>query len=64
MEWGCLWDQSAPRVSPETIFPLTPPSPRSYGVLELDGEKRLSGPGLPSQHPLSVMVSGGPWPGR
>ncbi|NXH82562.1 MZB1 protein, partial [Edolisoma coerulescens] len=36
----------------------------SYGVLELDGEKRLSGPGLPSQQPLSVMVSGGPWPSR
>ncbi|NXR25086.1 MZB1 protein, partial [Cinclus mexicanus] len=36
----------------------------SYGVLELDGEKRLSGPGLPSQHPLSVLVSGGPWPAR
>uniref|UniRef100_A0A8C5X9V1 Marginal zone B and B1 cell specific protein n=1 Tax=Malurus cyaneus samueli TaxID=2593467 RepID=A0A8C5X9V1_9PASS len=36
----------------------------SYGVLELDGEKRLSGPGLPSQQPLSVMVSGGLWPSR
>ncbi|NXP40573.1 MZB1 protein, partial [Leiothrix lutea] len=36
----------------------------SYGVLELDGEKRLSGPGLPRQQPLSVMVSGGPWPNR
>ncbi|NXA68816.1 MZB1 protein, partial [Mohoua ochrocephala] len=36
----------------------------SYGVLELDGEKRLSGPGLPRQQPLSVMVSGGPWPSR
>ncbi|NWW12684.1 MZB1 protein, partial [Oreocharis arfaki] len=36
----------------------------SYGVLELDGEKRLSGPGLPTQQPLSVMVSGGPWPNR
>ncbi|NWI42036.1 MZB1 protein, partial [Picathartes gymnocephalus] len=35
-----------------------------YGVLELDGEKRLSGPGLPRQQLLSVMVSGGPWPGR
>ncbi|NWH87112.1 MZB1 protein, partial [Aegithalos caudatus] len=35
-----------------------------YGVLELDGEKRLSGPGLPRQQPLSVLVSGGPWPGR
>ncbi|NXG04989.1 MZB1 protein, partial [Sakesphorus luctuosus] len=37
----------------------------SYGVHELDGEKRLTGPGLPGQQqPLSVMVSGGPWPGR
>ncbi|NXS31595.1 MZB1 protein, partial [Pomatostomus ruficeps] len=35
-----------------------------YGVLELDGEKRLSGPGLPRQQLLSVMVSGGPWPSR
>lgn len=50
-------------MSPGTILP-SPPSPRSYGVLELDGEKRLSGPGLPSQQSLSVMVSGGPWPGR
>ncbi|XP_075298380.1 marginal zone B- and B1-cell-specific protein isoform X2 [Opisthocomus hoazin] len=36
----------------------------SYGVQELDGEKRLSGPGLPRQEPMSVMVAGGPWPGR
>ncbi|NXB34504.1 MZB1 protein, partial [Eulacestoma nigropectus] len=36
----------------------------SYGVLQQDGEKRLSGPGLPRQQPLSVMVSGGPWPSR
>ncbi|NXO29015.1 MZB1 protein, partial [Cisticola juncidis] len=36
----------------------------SYGVLELDGEKRLSGPGLPGPQSLSVLVSGGPWPGR
>ncbi|KAM6322566.1 marginal zone B- and B1-cell-specific protein [Podargus strigoides] len=36
----------------------------SYGVQELDGEKRLAGPGLPSQESMSVMVSGGPWPGR
>ncbi|NXD29594.1 MZB1 protein, partial [Spelaeornis formosus] len=36
----------------------------SYGVQELDGEKRLSGPGLPGQQSLSVMVSGGPWPSR
>ncbi|NWW78836.1 MZB1 protein, partial [Climacteris rufus] len=35
-----------------------------YGVLELDGEKRLAGPGLPMEQPLSVMVSGGPWPSR
>ncbi|NXS52162.1 MZB1 protein, partial [Brachypteracias leptosomus] len=36
----------------------------SYGVQELDGEKRLAGPGLPRQEPMSVMVTGGPWPGR
>ncbi|NXS41153.1 MZB1 protein, partial [Balaeniceps rex] len=36
----------------------------SYGVQELDGEKRLAGPGLPRQEPMSVMVMGGPWPGR
>ncbi|XP_017685863.1 PREDICTED: marginal zone B- and B1-cell-specific protein [Lepidothrix coronata] len=37
---------------------------RGYGVQELDGQKRLAGPGLPSREPVSVMVSGGPWPGR
>ncbi|XP_033922980.1 marginal zone B- and B1-cell-specific protein [Melopsittacus undulatus] len=36
----------------------------SYGVQEVDGEKRLTGPGLPMQEPMSVMVTGGPWPGR
>ncbi|NXG75615.1 MZB1 protein, partial [Baryphthengus martii] len=36
----------------------------SYGVQELDGEKRLAGPGLPRQEPMTVMVTGGPWPGR
>ncbi|NXS72252.1 MZB1 protein, partial [Pandion haliaetus] len=36
----------------------------SYGVQELDGERRLAGPGLPRQEPMSVMVMGGPWPGR
>ncbi|NXV79915.1 MZB1 protein, partial [Atlantisia rogersi] len=36
----------------------------SYGVLELDGEKRLSGPGMLRQEPMSVMVTGGPWPTR
>ncbi|NWQ85820.1 MZB1 protein, partial [Burhinus bistriatus] len=36
----------------------------SYGVQELDGEKRLAGPGLPRQEPMSVMVMGGPWPAR
>ncbi|NXJ74953.1 MZB1 protein, partial [Trogon melanurus] len=36
----------------------------SYGVQELDGEKRLAGPGLLRQEPMSVMVTGGPWPGR
>ncbi|NXK48782.1 MZB1 protein, partial [Chauna torquata] len=35
-----------------------------YGVQELNGEKRLMGPGLPNQEPLSVAVTGGPWPGR
>ncbi|XP_009566633.2 marginal zone B- and B1-cell-specific protein [Cuculus canorus] len=36
----------------------------SYGVQELDGEKRLAGPGLPRQEPMTVMVTGGPWPSR
>ncbi|NXJ91112.1 MZB1 protein, partial [Corythaixoides concolor] len=36
----------------------------SYGVQELDGAKRLAGPGLPRQEPVSVTVLGGPWPGR
>ncbi|NXT51494.1 MZB1 protein, partial [Pluvianellus socialis] len=36
----------------------------SYGVQEVAGEKRLVGPGLLSQEPMSVMVMGGPWPGR
>ncbi|NXE53365.1 MZB1 protein, partial [Casuarius casuarius] len=37
---------------------------RGYGVLEVNGEKRLAGPGLASQEPMSVMMMGGPWPGR
>ncbi|XP_054024559.1 marginal zone B- and B1-cell-specific protein [Dryobates pubescens] len=36
----------------------------SYGVQELDGVKRLTGPGLLRQEPMSVMVTGGPWPRR
>ncbi|NWU91128.1 MZB1 protein, partial [Upupa epops] len=36
----------------------------SYGVQELNGVKRLTGPGLPKQELMSVMVMGGPWPGR
>lgn len=51
-------------VSPGTRVSPTPAFPRSYGVQELDGEKRLGGPGLPRQEPMSVMVTGGPWPGR
>uniref|UniRef100_A0A8B9CY32 Marginal zone B and B1 cell specific protein n=1 Tax=Anser brachyrhynchus TaxID=132585 RepID=A0A8B9CY32_9AVES len=35
-----------------------------YGVQELNGEKRLTGPGLQSQQPLSVTMTGGPWPSR
>uniref|UniRef100_A0A8B9ZYX1 Marginal zone B and B1 cell specific protein n=1 Tax=Anas zonorhyncha TaxID=75864 RepID=A0A8B9ZYX1_9AVES len=35
-----------------------------YGVQELKGEKRLTGPGLQSQQPLSVVMTGGPWPSR
>lgn len=38
--------------------------PHSYGVQELNGEKRLTGPGLRSQQPLSVAMTGGPWPSR
>ncbi|PKU30030.1 proline-rich basic protein 1 [Limosa lapponica baueri] len=36
----------------------------SYGVQELDGEKRLAGPGLLRQESMTVMVTGGPWPSR
>ncbi|NXP04410.1 MZB1 protein, partial [Thinocorus orbignyianus] len=36
----------------------------SYGMQEVDGKKRLAGPGLLRQEPMTVMVSGGPWPGR
>ncbi|NXG26019.1 MZB1 protein, partial [Grallaria varia] len=36
----------------------------SYGVHEVEGQTRLTGPGLPGQEPMSVMVSGGPWPAR
>ncbi|NXK25505.1 MZB1 protein, partial [Arenaria interpres] len=36
----------------------------SYGVQELDGEKRLAGPGLLRQQSMTVMVTGGPWPSR
>uniref|UniRef100_A0A669PQ15 Marginal zone B and B1 cell specific protein n=1 Tax=Phasianus colchicus TaxID=9054 RepID=A0A669PQ15_PHACC len=35
-----------------------------YGVQELSGERRLTGPGLPGQEAMSVAVMGGPWPGR
>ncbi|NXI99389.1 MZB1 protein, partial [Psophia crepitans] len=36
----------------------------SYGVHELDGKKQLAGPGLSMQESMTVMVMGGPWPGR
>ncbi|NWY03507.1 MZB1 protein, partial [Nothoprocta ornata] len=35
-----------------------------YGVMEVEGVKRLTGPGLPSQESVTVIMSGGPWPGR
>ncbi|NXC46337.1 MZB1 protein, partial [Penelope pileata] len=35
-----------------------------YGLQERSGEKRLTGPGLLGQEPMSVAVTGGPWPGR
>ncbi|XP_010224797.1 PREDICTED: marginal zone B- and B1-cell-specific protein, partial [Tinamus guttatus] len=35
-----------------------------YGVMEVEGVKRLAGPGLPNQESITVMMSGGPWPGR
>ncbi|OXB64966.1 hypothetical protein ASZ78_007369 [Callipepla squamata] len=35
-----------------------------YGMQELRGERRLTGPGLPGQEAMSVAVMGGPWPGR
>lgn len=53
---------------PPTTAGTDPPtpcvSPHSYGVQELNGEKRLTGPGLRSQQPLSVAMTGGPWPSR
>ncbi|XP_078389177.1 marginal zone B- and B1-cell-specific protein-like [Cetorhinus maximus] len=35
-----------------------------HGVIELDGVKRLSGPGLETEDFMGVMIMSGPWPGR
>uniref|UniRef100_U3JK08 Uncharacterized protein n=1 Tax=Ficedula albicollis TaxID=59894 RepID=U3JK08_FICAL len=55
----------APQLSPEErLSPHMPQSLRCDACHAIAFQKRLSGPGLPSQHPLSVLVSGGPWPAR
>ncbi|XP_051895945.1 marginal zone B- and B1-cell-specific protein-like [Pristis pectinata] len=35
-----------------------------HGVIEVDGVKRLSGPGLETEDFTGVMMLSGPWPGR
>ncbi|XP_078731625.1 marginal zone B- and B1-cell-specific protein [Lampetra fluviatilis] len=35
-----------------------------YGVKELSGQKRLSGPGLEAQDAMGMMMGGGKWPFR
>uniref|UniRef100_A0A8C8SQE2 Marginal zone B and B1 cell specific protein n=1 Tax=Pelusios castaneus TaxID=367368 RepID=A0A8C8SQE2_9SAUR len=36
----------------------------NYGVTEVQGVKRFTGPGLRSQETMTVMMTGGPWPAR
>lgn len=59
---GAPAPQGHPPQQVQTPNPVCPP--HSYGVQELNGEKRLTGPGLQSQQPLSVTMTGGPWPSR
>uniref|UniRef100_A0A4W3HG48 Uncharacterized protein n=1 Tax=Callorhinchus milii TaxID=7868 RepID=A0A4W3HG48_CALMI len=35
-----------------------------YGVMEVNGVKRLSGPGLETEEHPGVMMTSGPWPAR
>ncbi|GCB71724.1 hypothetical protein scyTo_0001683 [Scyliorhinus torazame] len=35
-----------------------------HGVIQLDGVKRLSGPGLETEDFTGVMMTSGPWPAR
>ncbi|XP_068960321.1 marginal zone B- and B1-cell-specific protein [Petaurus breviceps papuanus] len=37
---------------------------KDYGVREVNKVKRFFGPGLDNSVGISVMISGGPWPGR
>ncbi|XP_074147613.1 marginal zone B- and B1-cell-specific protein [Sminthopsis crassicaudata] len=37
---------------------------KNYGVREVNKVKHFIGPGLASGEGISVMISGGPWPGR
>ncbi|XP_027704233.1 marginal zone B- and B1-cell-specific protein-like [Vombatus ursinus] len=39
-------------------------SATSYGVQEVNKVKRFVGPGLDDVVGISVMITGGPWPGR
>ncbi|MBN3301543.1 MZB1 protein, partial [Amia calva] len=35
-----------------------------YGLKEVDGVKRLSGPGLETENEMGMVMLGGPWPQR
>ncbi|XP_043924930.1 marginal zone B- and B1-cell-specific protein [Protopterus annectens] len=35
-----------------------------YGMMEADGEKRISGPGIEIKQQMSMMMTGGPWPAK
>ncbi|XP_072486575.1 marginal zone B- and B1-cell-specific protein [Notamacropus eugenii] len=37
---------------------------KDYGVREVNKVKRFFGPGIEKSEGISVMISGGPWPGR
>uniref|UniRef100_A0A8B9ZZK8 Marginal zone B and B1 cell specific protein n=1 Tax=Anas zonorhyncha TaxID=75864 RepID=A0A8B9ZZK8_9AVES len=64
--WGSQrWERGALRESDYVeVLERSCSQSWDYGVQELKGEKRLTGPGLQSQQPLSVVMTGGPWPSR
>uniref|UniRef100_A0A8C3GHQ8 Marginal zone B and B1 cell specific protein n=1 Tax=Cairina moschata TaxID=8855 RepID=A0A8C3GHQ8_CAIMO len=63
--WGKTWERGALRESDYVeVLERSCSQSWDYGVQELNGEKRLTGPGLRSQQPLSVAMTGGPWPSR